>query len=435
MLSATALVVGHTIGVGVFLTPAELIGAVASPALTLGLWVGCGALVLAGALTFGELASRYPHAGGLYVHLREAWGERVAFLYAWQSLLIMDPGITAALATGLSQYVVVLWPAAAGGERWLAIGAIWILAVLHMAGLKLSVRLLGSLTILKVLMLAAIVFAAFAVGKGSWSHLVPFAARPPGAAPIGEALALGLVGTFYCFGGFWEASRVAGEVRDPTRLLPRALPLGVGIVTFTYMLTSLAFLYLVPTAEATSATAFARAAGRAMLGSRGPAVFASIVVLSVVTSALALLFMAPRLYLAMTRDGILPAAVGSIHPVTGAPVRATALLAVIASLYVLAGNFRQIVAFFMAPALVFVALAAAGLFVIRRRAPSAAAFQTPGYPVTPALFVLLLAAVVALIAVSRPLEALAGAAIVVLGLPAHRLFGPRRGAASDRIRA
>ena len=151
--SAAGLVVGHTIGVGIFLTPAELIGALGSPALILGLWLAGGFLVLAGAFTFGELASRYPQGGGLYVYLRQAWGERIAFLYGWQCLLIMDPGIIAALAIGLSQYLVLLWPAALGSERWLALGAIWALALVNMAGLKLSARVLNALTALKVLAL------------------------------------------------------------------------------------------------------------------------------------------------------------------------------------------------------------------------------------------------------------------------------------------
>ena len=107
---------------GIFLTPAELIGALASPALTFGLWLTCGAMVLAGAFTFGELASRYPQAGGLYVYLREAWGPRVAFLYGWQSLLVMDPGLTAALAIGATQYIVVHL---ARGRRLPALGGRW----------------------------------------------------------------------------------------------------------------------------------------------------------------------------------------------------------------------------------------------------------------------------------------------------------------------
>ena len=119
--SATALVVGHTVGVGIFLTPAELIGALASPAWTFGLWLVCGGFVFAGALTFGELAARYPRAGGLYVYFHEAFGPRVAFLYGWQSILIMDPGITAALAVGLSPYLACCGrppPGTSAGSPW-----------------------------------------------------------------------------------------------------------------------------------------------------------------------------------------------------------------------------------------------------------------------------------------------------------------------------
>ncbi len=164
--STTALVAGHTIAVGIFLTPAQLIGALASPALTLGLWLACGALVLAGALTFGELASRYPQAGGLYVYLQKGWGSQIAFLYGWQSLLVMDPGVTAALAAGLAQYLVVIWPAAAGTEPWLAVAAIWILALISIAGMTLSARVFTAMTALKLLALAGVVLAAFAVGDG-----------------------------------------------------------------------------------------------------------------------------------------------------------------------------------------------------------------------------------------------------------------------------
>ncbi len=158
----------------------------------------------------------------------------------------MDPGVTAALALGLSQYLVVLWPAAAGKERWLALGTVWALALVNMAGLRVSAGVLNLLTAVKVLALAAVVVAALTIGAGSWSHFTPFAARRAGAPAIGEALALGLVAVFYSFGGFWEASRVSGEMRDPRRQLPRALALGVTAVTAAYLVTTLAFLYLVP---------------------------------------------------------------------------------------------------------------------------------------------------------------------------------------------
>ena len=419
---ATALVVGHTIAVGIFLTPAELIGALASPALTLGLWIGCGALVLAGAFTFGELASRYPFAGGPYVYLREAWGERIAFLYGWQSMLVMDPGVTAALATGLSEYAVLLWPGFGGAERAVAIAVIWILAAVSAAGFTLSTRMLGIMTAVKLIAFVAVVVAAFASGSGSWSHFEPFMSRQATDVPIAEAVALGLVAVFFSFGGFWEASRIAGEVREPSRTMPAALAIGVTIVTLVYVATTVALMYLVPVQESTSAAEFARQAGERMLGPSGPGVLAAIVVVSVLASALALLIMAPRLYVAMTRDGLFPASLAAVNPVTQSPARATVLLAVLASLYVFVGTFQQIVAYFICTALAFIALAAASLVRIRRREPDRGAFSAPGYPVTTVLFVLLVLSVVILVALNRPLQAGAGFVIVLLGVPAHRIL-------------
>jgi APA family basic amino acid/polyamine antiporter len=424
--SAAALVISNTIAVGIFLTPAELIGALASPALTFGLWLACGAMVLAGAFTFGELASRYPQAGGLYVYLREAWGSRVAFLYGWQTLLVMDPGLTAALAVGASQYFVVLWPAAAGFQTGVAVGTIWMVALLNMAGLTFGARVFGMLTAVKLCTLSGIVLIALTAGEGSWSHFVPFfGARRTGAPPIGEAIALGLVGAFFSFGGFWEASRIAGEVRDPRRTMPRALVLGVLCVTVIYVMTTVAFIYLVPPVATTGASEFARRAGEALLGPAGPSVLATIVVVSVVASAMAMIMVVPRLYEAMSRDGLFPAAVAVRHPRTGAPVRATAVLASLATVYVLLGTFEQIAAFFMCTTLGFVALAAAAVFVVRR-APEAGPFRAPGYPVTPALFVVLVLAVVTLVAINRPLQAFAGMAVVLVGLPVSRVLIPTR---------
>ncbi|HEY1435218.1 MAG TPA: amino acid permease [Thermoanaerobaculia bacterium] len=424
-LGTTAgLVVGHTIAVGIFLTPAQLIGALASPAWTLGLWLACGALVFAGALTFGELAARHPQSGGLYVYLREAFGPRAAFLYGWQALLIMDPGITAAIAVGLSQYVAVLWPAASGHERAVALGAIWTLALANMAGLRLSTRVLNLLAGFKVLSLAGLVGVAFLAGAGSWSHFVPFAGRRAGALPIEQALGLGLVAVFFSFGGFWEASRVAGDVRDPEKTLPRALALGVATVTLAYAAVTAALIYLVPIGDTVGAPELARRAGTAMLGTAGPSALAAVVTISVAGSAMALLFMAPRLYLAMSRDGLFPPALAALHPRTGAPARATAVLAAIASVLVLSGSFDQIVAFFLCAALAFVALAASALFVARRRG-GRSPFLAPGYPATPALFVVFLTAVIACVTLARPRQALAGFALVLLGIPVYPLLASR----------
>ena len=427
--AATALVIGHTIAVGIFLTPAEVIGALASPALTLALWVVGGALALTGAVTFGELAARYPLAGGLYIYLREAWGERTAFLYGWQSFLIMDPGITAALATGTSQYVVVLLPGLAGAEVWIAIGTIWAAAAVGAAGLTLSARVLKLMTVAKLFTFAAVVAAAFAASNGSWSNFQPFAERHRSDPPTAEAMAVGLVSVFFAFGGFWEASRIAGEVRDPRRNMPAALAIGVACVTLVYFATTLAFIYLVPVEQVTSAVEFAQRAGEAMLGAAGPTVLAAVVVLSVASSIVALLIMAPRLYVAMSRDGVFPVPLAKVTR-RGSPARATAVLAAIATGFVVIGTFEQIVAFFMCTTLTFVALAAAALPIVRRKPGDAGHVASRVPLVVPALFISLVAVVVLLVAVNRPVQALAGGVIVLLGWPAYRLFRQPTGGAA-----
>lgn len=419
--SATALVISHTVAVGIFLTPAELIGALASPALTFGLWMVGAIVVLAGAFTFGELASRFPRAGGLYVYLQEAWGPKIAFLYGWQSLLIMDPGVTAALAAGAAQYVAVLWPGTAGHERPAAVVIIAVLAGLNMAGLRFGARVFTVLTVLKLCTLSVIVFGALVTDAGSWSHFVPLAGERTGAPPLGPALAVGLVGVFFSFGGFWETSRIAGEVRDPRRSLPRALVAGVLCVTAIYMMTTVAFIHLVPPASATSAAEFARLAGEALAGSAGPSMLAGAVLLSVIASAMAMLMVAPRLYEAMARDGLFPGAV-ALRTSNGAPVRSTLFLAALSTLFVLVGTFDQIVSFFIAATLVFLALAAGALFVVRGRNPDAGVFRAPWYPVTPAVFILLVLMIVGMVAVNRPVQALAGLTVVLAGLVAYARF-------------
>jgi basic amino acid/polyamine antiporter, APA family len=427
----TALVVGHTIGVGVFLTPAEILGTLASPGWVLALWLGVGAIAVCGALTFGELAARVPSGGGLYGYLRRAWGEGVAVLYGWQCVAVLDPGIVAALAAGLAGYVASLWP---GGPppRAIAIVAIGLLALPPLLGLRAGARFNSALTALKLAIVAAFVVLAFAVGRGSWAHVLHPGPRPASARPLPAALGIGLVGVFYSFGGFWEAARVGDRVRDPRRTAARALVLGVAVTTLAYAATTLAFLYLMPAAEVTDPAAFATRAGQVLLGAGGPAILAAAIVLSAAGSAEALLLMAPHMYLAMADDGALPRRLirGDANP--SRPARGTLLLAALAGALAAAGSFRQIIAFFMFPMLLFLAAAAAALFRLRRLEPASPGFRTPLYPFTPAAFIALLLAVAIAVAAAQPVPALAGTAVVLAAGGAHAL---RRRLARVRVAA
>ncbi len=225
--SAAAAVAGEAIAVGIFLTPAGMAKSLGSPFWLLVVWLTLGALTLSGALCFGELAARFPQAGGLYIYLREAYGSRIAFLYGWMSMFVMDPGITAAIAVGMAAYAsyIVAWPPIV--TKLVAVGAIILLCFLNILNTRIGAGLLRALTWLKFLILGILVVWALIFHLGSWSHFTPFVAQHPGSTPLLPALAGALVAAFFSFGGWWDVSKIAGEVKDPTRTLPRALVLGV----------------------------------------------------------------------------------------------------------------------------------------------------------------------------------------------------------------
>jgi len=420
LTAVTALVVGEVIGIGIFLAPAGMARSLGSPFWLLIVWLLMGVMALSGALCYGELAARTPEAGGGYVYLREAYGPAVAFLYGWKCMLVMDPGITAALAVGVASYVGYALGLAGASLKLIAIGTILILAAVNVAGLRLGSGVMQWLTALKLGALILIAVLALAMQAGQWSNFVPFVAQRGGSDPLPGALAPALVGAFFAFGGWWEIAKLTGEARDPARTLPRALALGVAIITGIYIMTSAVFLYLVPLDRVTSGEAFAAQAGEALFGVAGGKVFALIVILAVLGSLLGLLMALPRVYYAMASDGVFFKAVAQVHSRFGTPARAIAIQTGIASLYVALGTFNEIIGYFVFVTVLFVGLTVTGLFRIRRRAPDAS-HQTWGYPVTPVVFLALVVVLLLLLAYNNPLRAALGVAIVALGIPVYLL--------------
>ena len=416
--TAAALVVGGTVGVGIFLSPAGMARSLASPALVFAVWGFMGTAAFCGALSFGELAARYPQAGGSYVYLRAAYGPAVAFLYGWKCLLIMDPGLTAALAVGLGAQTAAAVPGLP--PRGVGLAAILLIAAANTVGVRFASKLGHALALAKIALLLALVAWGFASGAGELGHFVPFAERRPGAPPLVPALAGALVLAFFSFGGWWEAAKLAGEVREPQRSLPRALALGVGTVTLLYAAVSAVFLYLVPLDRASSPESFTAEAGRALFGASGGRVLSALVAIFVLGTLVAVMTFAPRLYYAMARDGAAPAFAGRIHPRTGAPVRAIALQAVLAGILVILGTFDTIVAYFVFATVAFLALTVAGLY--RLPPPSTPAHRVPGWPVTPLVFLAMLLLMLVLLAAGSPLQAALGVAVVAAGAPVYRLF-------------
>ena len=412
--TAVALVIGQVIAVGIFLTPAGMAKSVGSPFWLLVIWTLIGAMTLSGALCYGELAARFPEAGGSYVYLREIWGKPVAFLYGWMALLVLDPGLTAALAVGLTGYFVYLVPLSDGWQKVFAMAVVVFVGAINILGARLGAEFLKALTVLKVATLLFIIVYGFLGGFGNWQNFSPFFAAPE--KPF-DAFAGGIVGAFFAFAGWWEMTRMAGEIQNPQKNMPLAFIIGIVTITLIYISTSAVFIYLVPTAAVADQKAFAAQAGEVLFGKTGGVVFASIVVVSVFATLIAYLMVAPRVYYAMARDGLFFKKIGELHPRFGTPFLATVIQIVLACGLILSGNFDEIISYFFFVVVVFIALTAAGVFLVHGREFSG--YRTFLYPLTPIFFLLVTTVVLLMLAVKEPKRSFIGAAVVLLGLPVY----------------
>lgn len=425
LASVAALIIGEVIAVGIFLTPAEMAKSLGSPFWLLLVWLVMGMMALCGALCYGELAARFPQAGGGYVYLREAYGPVLAFLYGWKCFFVMDPGLTAALAVGLASYAAYLVDLSPLAQKIVAIAVILTLAGINVLGVRLGATVMRCMTVLKLAGLAVLLVWGFLFSAGDWSNFTPWVSQRPGSAPLLGALAGGMVAAFFSFGGWWDVSKLAGEVREPQRILPRAFIIGVAVVTLVYILTSAVFIYLVPLEHVASGETFAAQAGEALFGRAGGAVFAGLVMLSVFGSLAGIIMAAPRVYYAMARDGMFLDAAAVLHPRFGTPALAIACQAGLASLFVALGTFNQIIAFFIFITVCFIGLTVAAVFVLRRKS-TPTTFKAPGYPLTPIVFLVLVTLLLFLLAARNPLQALLGVGVVALGWPVYQFIFKRR---------
>jgi len=388
-----------------------------------------GAITLSGALCFGELSARFPEAGGLYVYLREAYGERIAFLYGWMSLLVMDPGVTAALVVGGATYGAFIFGWSPLIAKLVAVLTIAAICIVNMLNTRAAAGVLRYATWLKFGILALLVVWALVFQLGSWSHFVPFIAQRPGSQPLLTATAGALVAAFYSFGGWWDVSKIAGEVKDPVRTLPRAMVLGVLGVVAAYVVVSGIFLYLVPIESVTSDQTFVAQAGTVLFGRTGADILSAAVVICVVGSVAALIMVCPRVYYAMARDRVFLHAVAKVDPKFDTPVRAIGIQGMLTALLVMVGAFDQIIAYFIFVAVLFLGLTVSTLFVFRRRDSSsqcAPLVRAPGYPLTPLTFIAMVLLLLTLMFMRSPRQVLLGCGVVMLGLPVYALLQRKR---------
>src|SRR5277367_3249541 len=416
LASAVAVVTGQSIALGIFLTPAAMAKSLGSPLLLAAVWCGMALVAVCGALCYSELAVRFPHAGGEYVYLREGYGGRVAFLYGWMSAAVIDPGLAAALSVGAVPYVQSIVTISPRAVTFLPALILVCLGIINYAGTRLSSRLMATANLLKIAVLFALVAWAFVSGHASTTNLLPLATRRPGSEALFGAIAGATVNAFFSFGGWWEAGKLAGEVREPKRTLPLAFTVGVLLVTAVYLLVSFAFLSVVPLEHIVSNTAFVAQFGQALFGSAGGKILSACVLLSVAGGLLAFTMAAPRVYYAMAKDGAFFSVFGRLHPRFGTPANAVLLQMCGALLVLCFGAFDRILAYIIFSAICFLSLSAASLFRLKEPV------RRWWYPAAPIVFLGGSAVIALLILMHDPLPALIGVAVVLCGDLLRRRF-------------
>ena len=465
LTDATMLVAGSMIGSGIFIVSADIARTVPSPFWLLMAWVVTGVMTLLGALAYGELAAMYPRAGGQYVFLRESMGPLVGFLYGWTLFLIIQTGTIAAVAVAFGRFLGVLIPsigperftwfprfdfAISGGavelglspQRLVALVSIWVLTWINLRGVREGKLVQTTLTVVKTSALALLVLLGLTIGRNADAIAANFGAGQfVGSIPLDSVLVLAfgaaLVGSLFSSDAWNNVTFAAAEVKNAQRNLPLALLLGTGLVSLLYVLANVAYLNTLPLGGvADGATVAARgiqfatqdrvgtAAAEVLFGPSGTVLMACAILISTFGCNNGLILAGARVYYAMARDGLFFRRAGSLNA-HAVPSAGLIIQSVWVSLLCLTGTYGQLLNYVIFAALVFYVLTTIGLFILRAKRPDAERpYRAVGYPVLPALYILLAAAVsvILLIAPKTRTEALSGLVLVLIGIPVYFLW-------------
>ena len=381
-----ALIVGITIGSGIFRTPPTIAGLVPNPLVIMGLWTAFGLISICGALVLAELSTMLPRAGGVYVFLREAYGDAAAFVFGWLYVLITTPTTVAALSVVFAEFLLNLLGLPVDAKvQVIAIASIIILTAANVLGARVGAAVSGVTTIVKVTALAAIILGAFLLGNGSLSHITE------GGAVQGSGLARAVAAVIWTYDGWVAVSMIAGEVVAPERLMKRIIIVGMLTIVTLYIGANLAYLYIMPVGVmAQQKEAIARTVMTAIAGPAGGTLIMLAIMTSIFGALNGNLLAKPRVAYAMGRDGLTFAFLGTIHSRWATPWAAQLIVGAVGIIMVLAlRDYDSLITYFVVIEWAALIFSVGAVFVLRRKMPEASRpFRTPGYPWVPLLFVL-----------------------------------------------
>lgn len=424
LFDATTIVMGSMIGSGVFIVAADISRQVQSPGMMLMAWVVTAVMTLIAALSYGELAAMMPRAGGQYVYLREAFGPLSAFLYGWTFFTVIQTGTIAAVAVAFAKFLGVFAPAAP--QKAVAVALIVFLTWLNTRGLRTGANVQNIFTVAKTGALLGLIVMAFAGGRNETAVARNFgdnfwAGGAEGWTAV-RLLGVALVGSLFSSDSWNNVTFTAGETRDPRRNVPLSLLLGVGIVSALYIAANYSYLLVLPfeAIQGAPEDRVGTAAASAILGPGAVQAMAAAIMISTFGCANGLTLAGARVYYAMALDGLFFKRAAVLDPVTKAPVTSLWIQCVWASALALTGSYSNLLDYVIFAVLLFYVLTILGIFVLRRKRPDAERpYRAFGYPVLPALYVVLAGGVDLLLLFDKPNYTWPGLTIVLLGIPVY----------------
>ena len=421
------IVIGTVIGSGIFRVPSAVLQQTGgSVGLALLVWFGAGVLSLLGALTYAEMGAAKPDAGGLYVYIRDALGPLPAFLYGWTMFFVIASGSCATLAVAFKDYLgaFVALPPFAG--KLVAMAMIAAVMLINVRGVRQGANVQGVSTAIKVIAIVVMSVFLLAFGRGGLTATPLWPPAWTGSVFAGVGLAM--ISVLWAYEGWQYVTFSAGETKDPQRIFPRGLVLGTALIIGIYVIANVAYVAALGAGSVMQSQRVAADAVTALFGSTAGKLIAAVILVSMFSAANGLTLTAPRLYYSMSRDGVFFSKLAEVNPRFGTPAVAIVASSVWAMVLVAlpGSSFEQLLTYVVFVGWIFYALGAVAIFFYRRRQPNMARpFVTPGYPLTPILFVLSAAAIVLNTVITQPKNVLFAIVLMALGVPAYYLWRAR----------
>ncbi len=443
LMDSTFLVIGAVLGSGIFMTTGLIGARLPSPVLVIIVFGVGGMITLSGALSFGELGAMFPQAGGQYVYLREAYGAPAGFFFGWVFFWVIQCGGIAALAVGFADYAGLFLGGSFGrpllrlsvmGLDWslspgqvLAIGAILVLTAVNYLGIRIGTVVQNVLTIVRLAMVAVFVIGGVVILAGrpgglDWSRLSGGAGRFDLSA-----FGLALVAVLWAYDGWYSVSCTAEEVSNPRRNIPLSLLLGTFSVAVIYLLLNVIYFLALPLDRIMGVERIGEASAGALFGPRGGSILTGLIAVTIFGCLSANIIFCPRVNFAMARDGLFFSSLKDVHPRTHVPAKALVGQAVWSGLLCLSGKFQALIEYVVFALVLFFAASGLAVIILRHRRPDMERpYKAWGYPVVPALFVVVNLAVFLNRVTAQPRESLGGLIILLLGLPAYLFWRAKK---------